>query len=198
MKAARSVCVILLRFLPATGVAGASLTARTPPLADLSRSLQDLAAKVSPSVVQIFVTGYVPPDQEDQGATGEPRLERTNGSGVIVDADGYIVTNAHVVQNATRIEVELPFAATGGAPGDRSWNSAAASSAHKSSPSTTRRTWPSSRWRPVRCRRWHSATPMAPPGPDRAGLRQPARPRLARSPWALSAPSRVSSRPKTR
>ena len=67
--------------------------------------------------MQIFVTGYAVPDEEDQGATGEPRLERTNGSGVILDADGYIVTNAHVVQNATRIEVELPFEATGGAPG---------------------------------------------------------------------------------
>jgi serine protease Do len=88
-----------------------------PALTDLSRSLQDLSAKVSPSVVQVFVTGYAAPDEEDQGATGEPHLERTNGSGVIVDPDGYIVTNAHVVQNATRIEVELPFEATGGARG---------------------------------------------------------------------------------
>jgi serine protease Do len=88
-----------------------------PALTDLSRSLQDLSAKVSPSVVQVFVTGYAAPDEEDQGATGEPQLERTNGSGVIVDPDGYIVTNAHVVQNATRIEVELPFEATGGARG---------------------------------------------------------------------------------
>jgi serine protease Do len=110
-------CLILLCLLPGAGAAGQAAAARTPPLADLSRSLQDLAAKVSPSVVQIFVTGYALPDQEDQGATGEPHLERTNGSGVIVDADGYIVTNAHVVENATRIEVELPFEATGGARG---------------------------------------------------------------------------------
>ena len=86
-------------------------------LADLSRSLQDLAEKVSPAVVQIFVTGYSAPDEENQGATGEPSLERTSGSGVIVDSDGYIVTNAHVVENATRLEVDLPFAATGGARG---------------------------------------------------------------------------------
>ena len=85
--------------------------------ADLSRSLQELAAKVSPSVVQIFVTGYAAPDEENRAATGEPQLERSSGSGVIVDPDGYIVTNAHVVENATRIEVELPFDATGGAPG---------------------------------------------------------------------------------
>ena len=36
---------------------------------------------------------------------------------MILDPDGYIVTNAHVVEYATRLEVELPFAATGGAPG---------------------------------------------------------------------------------
>jgi serine protease Do len=79
--------------------------------------LQELAAKVSPSVVQIFVTGYAAPDEEDRATTGEPLIERSSGSGVVVDADGYIVTNAHVVENATRIEVELPFEATGGAPG---------------------------------------------------------------------------------
>src|SRR5688572_18677063 len=86
-------------------------------LSDLSRSLQELAAKVRASVVQIFVTGYVPPDQEDRAESGEPTLERTSGSGVIVDADGYIVTNAHVIENATRLEVELPFEAMGGDPG---------------------------------------------------------------------------------
>jgi serine protease Do len=117
MKTAHSVCVLLLCLLPAAAAAGQGAAARVPPLSDLSRSLQDLAAKVSPSVVQVFVTGYAAPDEEDQGATGEPHLERSNGSGVIVDADGYIVTNAHVVENATRIEVELPFEATGGAPG---------------------------------------------------------------------------------
>src|SRR5262249_61937245 len=90
---------------------------RATGLAALSRSLQDLAEKVSPSVVQIFVPGYAPPDDEDQAASGEPALERSSGSGVILDPDGYIVTNAHVVENATRLEVELPFATSGGAQG---------------------------------------------------------------------------------
>ena len=86
-------------------------------LADLSKSLQELAEKVSPAVVQIFVTGYLPRDVEDRSERGEPALERTSGSGVIVDADGYIVTNAHVVENATRLEVELPLAQSGAAAG---------------------------------------------------------------------------------
>jgi serine protease Do len=44
-------------------------------------------------------------------------LQRSSASGVVVDPDGYIVTNAHVVEHATRLEVELPLTATGGEPG---------------------------------------------------------------------------------
>jgi serine protease Do len=91
--------------------------AAAPSLGELSRSLQDLAQTVSASVVQIFVTGYAPPDEDDPRATGQPLLERTSGSGVILDSDGYIVTNAHVVENATRLEVDLPLAATSGERG---------------------------------------------------------------------------------
>ena len=86
-------------------------------LGELSRSLEDLSQRVSASVVQIFVTGYAPPDETESASGGLPVLQRTSGSGVIVDPDGYIVTNAHVVETATRLEVELPLAATGGAPG---------------------------------------------------------------------------------
>ena len=97
-----------LCFVPAAFAQTSAPAAPPVPLADLSRSLQDLAARVSPSVVQIFVTGYPTPDEETQIASVEPQLERSSGSGVIVDPDGYIVTNTHVVENATRIEVELP------------------------------------------------------------------------------------------
>ena len=123
MKAAGFLCIVVLCFVAAPVHAQSAAAARPqspailPALSDLSRSLQDLSSKVSPSVVQIFVTGYASPDEEDRAATGEPQLERSSGSGVIVDPDGYIVTNAHVVENATRIEVELPFEASGGARG---------------------------------------------------------------------------------
>ena len=89
--------------------------------------------------MQIFVTGYAEPDEDEQAAS-EPVLERSSGSGVILDPDGYIVTNAHVVERATRIEVELPLAATGSAPGRQSCGGAAGSSARRSSRSTTRPT----------------------------------------------------------
>src|SRR5690242_13185214 len=104
--------IIALTLLLAPTPAFAQLSpAAIGTLGDLSRSLQELSQKVSPSVVQIFVSGYSQPDGEDARSAGVPTVERSSGSGVIVDPDGYIVTNAHVVENATRIEVEMPLAA---------------------------------------------------------------------------------------
>jgi serine protease Do len=130
MKTAQNVILLLVLVVPLRTAAQApaaaprepqprtpSIRQTAPALADLSQSLQALTAKVSLSVVQIFVTGYAAPDEDDRAASGEPQLERSSGSGVIVDPDGYIVTNAHVVENATRTEVELPLATTGGASG---------------------------------------------------------------------------------
>lgn len=110
----RAYITVLLLLL--VQVSPAFAQARQPALTDFSKSLQELAEKVSPAVVQIFVTGYASPGEADPNAAS-PLVERGTGSGVIVDPNGYIVTNAHVVRNATRIEVELPFAATGGDPG---------------------------------------------------------------------------------
>jgi serine protease Do len=111
-----TVSLLALLLIPTSADAQRS-AAQVATLGDLSRSLQDLSQKVSASVVQIFVTGYAPPDEDDPQGAAQPIFERSSGSGVIVDADGYIVTNAHVVEHATRIEVELPFSATGGDPG---------------------------------------------------------------------------------
>jgi len=36
-----------------------------------------------------------------------PKAERSLGSGVIVDKSGYILTNNHVVEQATKIQVQL-------------------------------------------------------------------------------------------
>lgn len=46
--------------------------------------------------------------------------QRTAGSGVILDPDGYIVTNAHVVSGAIRVQVELPVVAAEGMGAHRS------------------------------------------------------------------------------
>jgi len=77
-------------------------------LRELDSSLEKVVAKVSPAVVQIVVTGYGP--LEDHGHTDTSRIARQHaiGAGVIVDPDGYIITNAHVVEGAQRIRVILP------------------------------------------------------------------------------------------
>jgi serine protease Do len=80
-----------------------------------SRQLEELAQRVGPSVVQVLTLGFAPADLADgeRGVFIAP--SRGAGSGVIVDPSGYILTNAHVVQGAHRIQVELPVPAGGDA-----------------------------------------------------------------------------------
>ena len=130
--------------------------------------------------------GYASPDEEDRAASGEPQLERSSGSGVIVDPDGYIVTNAHVVENATRIEVELPFDATGGARG-RSILKRRGRTVGAQIVAIDRRDGHRGRQGrgARRCRRCTFGDSDAlRSGPDRAGLRQSARALTRRSRWA--------------
>jgi serine protease Do len=98
---------------------GAALLAIPDPVS-LSGTFSAIAGKLEPTVVNISTTQVIDRpkgkqkrkpgdpfddffdrffDNQDEG----PAAERSLGSGVVVDAKGYILTNNHVVDQATKI-----------------------------------------------------------------------------------------------
>ncbi len=74
-------------------------TSSTSESGDLSTA--DIAAKASPSVVEINVTGT----ETYYGMFGGTYQTEAAGSGVIISADGYIITNNHVVEDGSDYKV---------------------------------------------------------------------------------------------
>src|SRR6266851_2059667 len=112
------------------GFAGTTATAlAVPDPVPSSSTFASIVNRVEPAVVNIATTQVLerkqtkkrrsqPYDQEDPmqdffdrffdgRQDGPPQAERSLGSGVIVDKRGYILTNNHVVEQATKIQVQL-------------------------------------------------------------------------------------------
>jgi serine protease Do len=108
--------VLLMRFLCAGSTSAQTTTEskRANLLSQFSDSLDELSSRVSPAVVQIQVAGFgALGGEKSSGEAAVIGRQRALGSGVIVDPNGYIITNAHVVKGAQRIRVLLTPPPTG-------------------------------------------------------------------------------------
>src|SRR5260370_18550367 len=108
--------VMFMTGLALSLASGVSAQAEGDALRRWDESVDVLVRRVSPSVVQIMVTGY---GAVSEGTHGNADVvigrQKAIGSGFVIDAGGYIVTNANVVNGAQRVQVALP-----GGPADGS------------------------------------------------------------------------------
>jgi len=116
-----ALCVSVLIMLPSLSPAEAQASKQTASdhtklvtadqgvdsLQQLSTSMELLSKRVSPSVVQIFSTGYRLEADPERNNTSSFSRREVSGSGIIIASDGWIVTNAHVVQGSRSIRVRL-------------------------------------------------------------------------------------------
>ena len=96
-------------------LAAPAMAANPASLRELERvgaETERVSAAVGPKVVQIVTQSLKVAVSGDEQPAGVLVAERGRGSGFFVAPDGYLITNAHVVANATRIRVLL--AAPGG------------------------------------------------------------------------------------
>lgn len=117
-------------YKPANATA-ASMAPAAPPLPEESvntllavdKAMETLAAHVTPAVVNVTVTARNKTQSNGNGDVPEffkhffgdqfphmqqqPQVEHGLGSGILISPEGYIVTNNHVVKNATDIRVTL-------------------------------------------------------------------------------------------
>jgi serine protease Do len=104
---------VLLASLLIAGAVPAVQAQAAPPenksnaMREMSSAFQNLAKRVSPAIVEVMVTGYGAPEEDDPNATSAIGRERSLGAGIIVETDGYIITNYHVVKGADRVRVVL-------------------------------------------------------------------------------------------
>src|SRR5688572_21591651 len=116
------VWLLLTSFLAVTPLASADDKTVPASAADIRLSFAPVVRGTAPAVVNVYAQRLVP--ERDSGLFADPffrrffgddgsfggqreRVQKSLGSGVIVDPSGFIVTNNHVVAGGTDIRVAL-------------------------------------------------------------------------------------------
>jgi serine protease Do len=76
-------------------------------ISTLSQEIRQLTEKCSPAVVQIYTSSFGPVMGAGPQGAAVFGKQLATGSGVILDAKGYIITNNHVVAGAKRVQVRI-------------------------------------------------------------------------------------------
>jgi serine protease Do len=116
MRSVRTLVLLALLLVASTILAGAPPSAAegpakgaapvAPELARFNDLLAGLAERVKPAIVHVRVRRPVV-TRDKEGTEHEGESRRSSGSGFIIEGDGVIVTNAHVVEGANSVQVRL-------------------------------------------------------------------------------------------
>lgn len=108
--AAAGCTLLTAALLLVAGLCPATAAAAPPDsgtLHSMSRAFESLTSRISPAVVEILVSGYGPDDPEKAAPDAPIGPMSSQGSGVIVDSNGYIVTNYHVINGEQSVKVVI-------------------------------------------------------------------------------------------
>ena len=122
---------IIILFIPFAGISAENIDARTAALIDTAETFHAVTQKAKPAVVYVYVKKVTADNTAEKQASdkffndpllhaffgeqnnskdqdsGDRQTTYAHGSGFIINKNGYILTNSHVINNAQEISIRL-------------------------------------------------------------------------------------------